>query len=306
MKKFILKIILFFAIAVALDIICGWTFVFLRSKARGGQTYKNEYLFNSCKDDILILGSSRANHHYVPSVLQDSLGLTCYNAGEEGCGIIPAYVRYRMVCERQKPKLVLYELTPGYDYLEDKGGYSGYLGAVRQYANNDIIKKMYLDFSDGLESIRLLSAMYRNNSCIIKNVKDVLRPTPELKGYDPLYGNINPQSRVKNKPSVSTNAAKIDTHKISYIEKLAIETKAEGVQLVFIISPKFSGGCFEDYEPAFALSKKYDIPIVDNLNNDLFIGDSEMFQDYTHLNHKGAVAYTQYIIPQLRRTLNSQ
>ena len=86
---------------------------------------------------IIILGSSHAVRHYVPSVIQDSLGLTCYNCGEPGCGIIPAYARYKMVAERNKPKLVIYEVTPGYDYLVSDD-YSKYLGKVRQYSEKNL------------------------------------------------------------------------------------------------------------------------------------------------------------------------
>ena len=84
MKKFLVKVVLFFVIAAVLDVIFGWGFDLLRGKARGGQTHKNEYIANDCVDDILILGSSKADHHYVPSVFEDSLGLSCYNAGEMG------------------------------------------------------------------------------------------------------------------------------------------------------------------------------------------------------------------------------
>ncbi len=301
MKKFLLKIILFFAIAVVMDLAFDKMFKLLRHEARGGQTYKNEYLFNNCKDDILILGSSRANHHYVPSVLEDSLGLTCYNAGEEGCGIIPAYIRYRLVSDRKKPKLIIYEITPGYDYLTDQGGYSSYLGAVRQYADRKEVRDMYLDFSDEFGQLRLLSGMYRNNSCIIKNIKDVFKPTPDNKGYAPLLGVINPQGEVKSQ--IIHKA--IDTLKLSYIERLISETKSDGVSLAFFISPFFNEqDDMVEYEPIIALSAKYGIPVINNSANKQFVGVTDYFQDYTHLNNNGAVTYTQYIIPQVSDLLN--
>ena len=34
--------------------------------------------------DVLILGSSRAEHHYVSTILADSLGMNVYNAGIDG------------------------------------------------------------------------------------------------------------------------------------------------------------------------------------------------------------------------------
>lgn len=304
MKSFLLKICLFFAIVVVMDLAFGKVFDLLRSKAQGGRTYKNEYVFNHCKDDILVLGSSRASHHYVPSVIEDSLGLTCYNAGEEGCGIIPAYVRYRLVADRKKPKLVIYEITPGYDYLTDHGGYSSYLGAIRQYADRKEVRDMYLDFSDEFEPVRLLSRMYRNNSCVIKNIKDIVRPTPNNKGYDPLLGVINPQG--KGKANSQNNLISMDSLKLSYIERLIKETRSDGVALAFFISPFFNEqDDLVDYEPITALSGKYGIPIINNADNKQFVGVAEFFQDYTHLNNDGAVAYTQYIIPQISDLLNT-
>lgn len=305
MKKFLLEVILFFALVAVMDVICGWGFDYLKSKARGGQTFKNEYLFNTCKDDILILGSSRANHHYLPCVITDSIGLTCYNAGEQGCGIIPAYVRYRVVCEKKKPKLVLYEVTPRYDYFMDKNGYSNYLGAIRQYADKNDIKKMYLDFSDNLEPLRLFSGMYRNNSSLIKNVKDILKPSPNNNGYDPLYGVIH--SKTKQKGKEIKTVQEIDSLKLSYFERLVVETKADGVKLIFIVSPsyKYHGG-IADYEPAIELSRRYDIPMLNYDSCEQFIGKDEYFQDNTHLNNSGALAYTKYIIPQIKTLLNSK
>ena len=301
MKKFLLKVLFFFVLVAVIDVICGWIFDYLKSKARGGQTFKNEYLFNACKDDILILGSSRANHHYVPSVFSDSLGLTCYNAGEQGCGIIPAYVRYRVVCERKKPKLVLYEVTPSYDYWLDNGGYSNYLAAVRQYADREEVRKMYLDFSDNLEPLRLHSGMYRNNSYLIKNVKDILKPTPNNNGYDPLFGVIKQQ--IGGELKVNYKVREIDSLKLSYLERLVVETKVDEVEFAFIVSPYYLYGGNTDFEPAVELSRRYCIPMLDYANCEQYVGRNEYFQDNTHLNNSGALAYTQYIIPQIKALL---
>ena len=207
MKRYFLKIALFFAFVAVIDICCNWGFQSLRCNAHSGQTYKNEYLYRECEDDILILGSSKAAHHYVPSIFEDSLAMTCYNAGEMGCGIIPAYVRYKMVSKRHKPKLVIYEVTPRYDFLKDDG-YSTYLGVIRQYTGDNVVRNVYLEFSDDLEGIRLLSNMYRNNSKIISNVKDVLSDSDTYRGYEPLYGRLSPDTkRIK---FVDTSEIKIE------------------------------------------------------------------------------------------------
>ena len=303
MKKFLLKIALFFTLMALIDVACGMAFNSLRGKLKGGRSYKSEYVLKHCKDEILILGSSRADHHYVPSVLEDSLGLTCYNAGEMGCGIIPAYIRYELVSQRQKPKLVLYEVTPLYDYLQDDG-YSHYLGVIRPYSNNPLVKPMYLDFSDDMEQIRLLSSMYRNNSSIINLLKDLLRPAPDYKGYEPLKGKINPESIGKRKlvaPSVS-----VDSLKLKWVEKLIEKTREDEVPLVFVVSPSLRAAVDRpSYVPLVELCEKYNVPLIDNMEREEFVSEYALFQDLSHFNHEGAVAYSKFVVSEIKPYLQS-
>lgn len=301
MMKFISKVTLFIVFAAVIDVLCGWGFDKLRNYARGGQTYKNEYVSKYCKDDIIILGSSKADHHYVPSVIQDSLGLSCYNAGEMGCGIVPAYIRYKQIERHHKPIMVIYEVTPKYDYLED-GGYSNYLGTVRQYTYDKVVREVYLDFSDKLEGLRLVSGMYRNNSKLVTNIKDIIRPAQHDNGYEPLYGKMSPmQSNVLSNNSPRSHGDSVDSLKLKYVEKLIQETNIDGVKLVFMVSPTFvKGELSQDYAEVIKLCEQYSVPFVNNIILDGISGNSELFQDGTHLNHKGAVAYSRVIVPQLR------
>jgi len=304
-KKFILKIALFFVLVAILDAICGLCFDILRSKAHGGQTRKNEYISKQCKDDILILGSSKADHHYVPSIFEDSLNMTCYNAGEMGCGIIPAYVRYKMVSEHRKPKLVIYELTPGYDYLKDND-YSSYLGVIRQYSNKKYVRDVYSDFSDELESLRLMSRLYRNNSKMVMNIKNVFEMADTCKGYEPLYGTMSFEGMINATTIDTTEPYFLDSLKWLYMEKLVKETKNDSIQLLFIISPL----CYKQmseytyYEPGIKLCEKYNIPLVNNLCNGDFAGKNELFQDNCHLNHNGALLYSQMVVNQIKQYVN--
>ena len=115
MKKFLLKVVLFLACVVIMDLVFGYGFSWLRSHAKGGSTANCEYIANRVEEDIIILGSSRATHHYIPQIIEDSLGMSCYNCGEEGNGVILAYGRLKMLTNRYKPQLILYEITSGYD-----------------------------------------------------------------------------------------------------------------------------------------------------------------------------------------------
>lgn len=298
MLKFILKILIFSILIAVVDVLFDFGYNHLRSKATSGQTYKYEYIANVCNDDIIILGSSKADHHFVPSVFVDSLGSSCYNAGEMGCGTIPAYVRYKMISQRKLPKLIIYELTPGFDYLQGNS-YSQYLGSLRQYTTKDDVQKIYLDFCDRLESLRILSSMYRNNSTLVTTFKDILRPQNDFNGYEPLFGQIE-QCKVEEKNEVITMESIIDTLLLSYLERLIVETKKDEVPMVFTISPTYSGKISRDYRLAFQLAAKYEVPVFNCIDNQTFVNNPDLFQDELHLNHTGAIAFSNYIVSKVR------
>ena len=311
MRKYLFKIALFFAFVAVIDVTCGFVFRYLTAKARYGETYNNYYIANVCVDDVIILGSSHADRHYVPRVIQDSLGLSCYNCGEPGCGIIPAYARYKMIAERKKPLLVIYEATPGYDYFI-ADDYSKYLGPIRQYSDRESVAEMFEAFGDELEPLRLLSNMYRNNSNIVQNMMDFVLPTEDYRGYGPLFGKLTEEDIInkrKTQLEKDTKSYMIDSLKLSYVEKLFADVKDDGVCIVCTLSPYFMTRTddkddFEKYLPLIELCRKYNIPFIDNRNYEGISGEMEYFQDFDHLNDNGAKKYTSSLIPTLRKYLN--
>lgn len=309
MKKFVLKISLFFALVAIIDIVSGFAFKEVISRAKYGETHNSNYIANICTDDIIILGSSYADRHYVPSVIQDSLGLSCYNCGEPGCGIIPAYARYKMIAERKKPRLVIYEATPGYDYFVSDD-YSKYLGRVRQYSDKKTVAEMYEVFGDELEPLRLMSGMYRYNSSIVQILMDLVVPTKDYRGYGPLFGTLTAdvvKQKTETQVEKDTKSYTIDSLKLSYVDKLFSGVKADGVHLLCIISPRFRGSSEDSqqaYTPIVELCEKYNIPFIDNRNYSGITGEMELFQDFGHLNDKGAKKYTASLIPLLRDIIN--
>ena len=99
MKKFILftlkTIILTIAIAGALDFI--YTYVYLQSSNRG----KVDHIYNSKNKnyDVVILGSSRANNHFVSQMFEDK-GLKTFNFGMSGGHLFEADLLLKLMIER--------------------------------------------------------------------------------------------------------------------------------------------------------------------------------------------------------------
>ena len=69
-----------------------------------------------------------------------------------------------------------------------------------------------------------------------------------------------------------------------------------------MISPYFgSNSSITNYEPEIALCEKYGVPFFNFINYPDIVDQSEYFQDLSHLNHKGAVAYTNTIVAKVLR-----
>lgn len=300
MVKYLKKIALFFALVAFIDVFCGFGFDQLKKHAKSGDTGKNYYIAEKCADDILILGSSRAARHYDPKVVEESFGQSCYNAGEPGCGIITAYARYKMIAERKTPKMVIYEVSPRFDYFKGEDN-SKYLGRVRQYADKPLVKAMFLDLGDGLEGIRLLSNMYKNNSFIVHNVMDIFSGEKDNRGFKPLRG-IMKEGRYKK---AKEELPEVDSIKLAYMEKLIVELQRQDVKVCFMVSPK--GISIDDaakeeaeYEPLIRLCQKYDVPFINHTYMEGISDHHDYFHDFVHLNREGAAIYTKAVCGELR------
>jgi hypothetical protein len=298
MKKFILKVLLFFICVAMMDMVFGLFFSFLRAHAKGGSTANCEYIANRANDDIIILGSSRATHHYVPQIIEDSLGLSCYNCGEEGNGIVLAYGRLKMLTNRYNPKLVIYEITPGYDYGTTEPN-SKYLGYLRAYYCKDGISEVFGDFDDELSSIKMISKMYQNTSRLIPDIFDNLFYRDNNKGYEPLTGELDLSgfSDTSNRRPLA-----VDSLKLSYLQKLIELCQCKNIPLVFMISPWYNKirNSTTDYEPAIKLCQFYSIPVYNAINDADFYQYPELFQDVSHLNYVGSELYTKSVISLIK------
>jgi hypothetical protein len=109
MKKFLLFtlkiLILTIVIAVVLDFI--YTAVYLQSSNRA----KVDHIYNSKNEkyDVVILGSSRANNHFVAQMFEDK-GLRAFNYGMSGGHLFEASLLLKLMIERDyKIKNVILE-----------------------------------------------------------------------------------------------------------------------------------------------------------------------------------------------------
>lgn len=201
MKKFLLYILLFFGIVVIVDIGFGYGCDWLQKHAKGGRMKGVCQSALVQTSDIVIMGSSRAHHHYVPSVICGATGMTAYNAGVDGNGIVLATGLYHMMAERYTPKVIIYDVEPAFDinvYLED-GNNTRYIGWLRPYYRNSKVEEIICRV-DSTEKLKDLSAMFRYNGKIADLFKDqVVLSDYSADGYAPLQGEMKKKKQKKTR-----------------------------------------------------------------------------------------------------------
>ena len=97
MKRFLIKVSVFLIGLVMFDFMVGMCCRYLVNHAKGGDTGLNNYICHKMTEEFLIFGSSRGMHHYDPSIITDSLNMSCWNCAKDGNGIILMYGRYHML-----------------------------------------------------------------------------------------------------------------------------------------------------------------------------------------------------------------
>ena len=186
MKKFIFKIIIIFTIVAIFDYFFGVVMGHVVNNINVGGQGRDNYICNVAEEDILVFGSSRAVHHYNSTILEDSLGMSCYNCGEEANGFILSYGRLLMALERHCPKVIIQDITAEFDlHKNDNHKYLGWLKTRYERAGVSEI----FDAIDKTESYKMKSQMYRYNSKFLQNIFVYLTSVSTdmgIKGYRPI------------------------------------------------------------------------------------------------------------------------
>src|ERR1700761_5420063 len=115
MKKgisFLWKAVLIVAGLVAIDRGLGAILSHYYFRIPHGDQARLTYIADSANTPILILGSSRAEHGYIPAIIEDSLHRDCYNTGKDKQGIFYDLAVTKMILKRYRPALIVLDLTP--------------------------------------------------------------------------------------------------------------------------------------------------------------------------------------------------
>lgn len=298
MRRFLLSVLAFFAAVALIDLGVGLAGDYLRTHAKGGRTKALEDLVSKDTHDVLILGSSRALHHYDTPFLSDTLGLDVYNAGQKGHGIIFADGILEMALKHGKPRLVLVDIEPAFDLYvspEDQAG-KRYISLLKSYYRDPDVGNILKDVSRE-EWIKAHSGMFRYNTGFLTLLADYLvkKETPRG-GYVPLHGVMTQEPSAPGSPQQTP-----DSLKLKYLRRVVTLSRSAGVPLVFAASPKYASQ--DDFTPLKALCEAEGVPFLDYHDYPPIVRHRALFQEEVHLNADGARAYSRLIANDIRALL---
>ena len=296
MKRFLIRIALFFALVAVADMLGGFVLNYLARHAKGGFTQRDNYICDKLETDFLLMGSSRCVRHYNPQIITDSLGLSCYNTGQMGNGIILNYGRLRMIDERKKPQLVVYDVMPEFDIFQGEDNHR-YLAWLKQHYVREGIADIF-ETIDGTEKYKMQSRLYRYNSRVVELLADYLHPISEARsdGFSPLNGELD-KSKIRQETGDVT-IPKVDEIKMRYVNKLIDELN--GSKLYFVVSPRWYGLDSTQFEPIIEVCQQRGIAFIDFSNDPKYVHQDIYFKDGNHMNARGADEFTKDLMAYIK------
>ena len=257
LKKFFTNLFIFFVIIFLLDRSLGYLMQHFYENQPQGESAITTYAIEKAKEDIIIFGSSRASHHYDCKVFQDSLGLSCFNAGKDGMTIIYASTILPVITERHKPKLIILDVNP--EELSFKAGKEGedlLISTLLPYASKYPKIKSAVSELNKIEIIKCrISKVYPYNSFIFPILQHYMHiGLTGFNGYIPLTGS---HLSIEETSKVQKDAPAIDSFILKKFEDFLKEVSSENISMKIIISPTLMNYSTNQVELMDSIANKY-------------------------------------------------
>lgn len=250
------------------------------------------------KADLLIIGSSRAAHHYNSNILQDELGMNVYNAGSEGMGLMYGSCILNSTLKRCRPKIVILELS---DAIL-AGDYKTTVPLKMYYNDDEYIKNTINSVSGKTMTVKMMVNMYRYNKLFAQFADAFLSSPDDKSGYEPIPPNNNILKPEIKQHSISLSD--IDTLVLSRLYDVIKWSRDYSFKLIIVDSPSLLINS-DNFSLIKEICRKENIICFDNTNIDLFLNNTQYFKDLVHLNSIGADEYTKYFIKQIKPVINN-
>lgn len=312
------NIALFLVLLVLLDQVIGFAiskaFVRIRSGDKGGSI---NFALEK-KAEILILGSSRARHHYAPKVMSKALGKTVYNAGINGQGLLYAFLLFDLkVIKGTVPSHVILNIDPG-----------SFLGKGTQTRSKifahfmDDSKLVYqtMQTLSPFSSLKYLSKTYRYNGMLLPILKNLFINQPnDFNGFLALEGPLQPKHIdhiIKAGPgNVAKNIEVFDATIVKLFHRFLQQCNTLNIDVILVNSPRYNPfisdqDVIEQYmfwqrsiAKLLKHAKDAHFLTVNTFTYPNLFLDASLFKDQSHMNKNGAILFSKILSRELKKIM---
>ena len=306
--KFILSGVVFFIIFIVLDHSIGWGMKrfenLVLNKNPSGDALRTRFVCDRVNDQVLVIGSSRATHHYIPKLMEEKLKKSVFDCGMDGCFFLYQTAVIDCILNRYSPELIIWdEVSPNvFDGgIKDEDNLSRLSKLNFYYDDNQYVCKL-IQLKSKFEKYKMYSRLYRYNSCFFNYGSAFLRSRGALerKGYLPLYG-IDKTLQKPKQNHIEDICYQENVELFKHVLELCSQKK---VPLVISFSPRFTDDNAFDtiqYKKLLEVANEYNVPIIDFYHHPDFMSDPSLFKDVAHLNDNGAKIFTERFCEELEK-----
>lgn len=303
---FSLKVICFFVLVFAIDRGVGSLFVAMKDMGLKinpeNMWLKTPFVVEKVNTDAVIIGSSKASHHYVPSILSDSLNMSVYNGGQDGCFFLYQNCLINMLVDRYRPKMIIWDIQPTSFYEKNVSAEYQNFRYLSPYYRKNKWATDYVNSESPKMKFRMLSEMFAYNSKFFNYLFPLIsHASSTYEGYIPL------ENEGYAYPCLSEAARELDEYvpmeeRWTLLSQTIQRCKAEHIRLCLFISPEYT---IKSRAYLWAVNELKRIANANGVNchdyssNLIFMNDSTLFKDASHLNAKGAKIFTNEILHSL-------
>lgn len=284
LKLSIQSILILFTASLLLDLL--YTAIISHSSERN--KIENVIHTPNKKYDVIIMGTSRANNHFVTELFEKE-GLRAFNYGISGAHLFETSLLLKlMVANKYEIKNLVLEADLSIcNEKRDEGTTARFMPYIHQ---NEIIKKHYKNEADFYQIYYLPFYRYIkfDNKIGFREVYDVTAKkttnTLHNKGYYPLI--------THKKGNMKNDISSLKVIRNKYYEEIKQICKDNNIKLTVVMTPMCANTKGLNY-----FNKVQQLyPEIHNFEN--VVTDDKYFASCGHLNDEGARIYTKRIIKE--------
>ncbi|WP_329805022.1 hypothetical protein [Flavobacterium facile] len=286
MKRFFKLTILFLGILFLASLLLDVIYTSILSNSEVRNKVENIIHTKNKKYDVIFMGTSRANNHFVTKVFEDK-GYKAFNYGISGAHLFETSLLLKlMIANKYEIKNLVLEADLSIcNEKRDEGTTARFMPYIH---GNEIIKNHYKNEPDFYQIYYLPFYRYIKFDTKIgfREVYDVTskKPTNTLhnKGYYPLISD--------EKGNMKNDISSLKVIRNKYYEEIKQICKDNNIKLTVVMTPMCKNTKGLNY-----FDKVHQLyPEIYNFEN--VVTDDKYFASCGHLNNEGAILYTNHII----------